>query len=170
MVWFWQTRQRSSEVIRVMRASSTGSAASGAASFAPARDVARATLMPTTIAKTGLCRPRCVESSGIGLLQLFEQGLDLGRERFLGERADVLHADDAALVDDERFGHAVDAEVDADAAFAVEQRGVVRVAEARQPAAGIGALVLVVEPIDRHEVLLRELDEQRMLLAAGNAP
>ena len=40
MVWFWQTRQRSSEVMRTMRASSAGSAASGAASLACAASAA----------------------------------------------------------------------------------------------------------------------------------
>src|SRR6188508_2150733 len=158
IVWFWQTRQRSSAVMRVMRASSAGSAASGSASFAPA-SAAESASSSATIALQS--------ESGIELLQ---QRLDLVRQHVGRQRADVLQADDAVLVDDEGLGHAVDAEVDADPALDVVERGVVRIAEAGQPAGGVLALVLVVEAVERHHLLLRELDQQRMLLAAGDAP
>src|SRR6187401_534016 len=158
IVWFWQTRQRSSAVMRVMRASSAGSAASGSASFAAAA-------APSSAAKRTTMTLR--SASGIELLQ---QGLDLRREHIGRDRADVLVADHAVLVDDEGLGHAVDAEVDADAALDVVERRVVRIAEAREPAVGVLALVLVVEAVERHDLLLRELDEERMLLAAGDAP
>ena len=51
MVWFWQTRQRSSEVIFTMRASSAGSAASGAASLANRANAAASRQPPRTARK-----------------------------------------------------------------------------------------------------------------------
>jgi hypothetical protein len=82
----------------------------------------------------------------------------------------VLHANDAVAVDDEGLRDAIDAEVEADAAVLVEERRVVGIAEARQPRARVGAGVLVVESVDRHDALLRELEQQRVLFAAGDAP
>src|SRR5664279_1819381 len=166
MVWFWQTRQRSSEVMRVIRASSAGSAASGTASLATQVDASRASVAAASRRRT-VGWPKM---SGIGFLEALEQRLDLGRQHLGRQRADVLHADDAVLVDDEGFRDTIHAEVDTDAAFVVEQRRVVRIAEIGEPGVGVGALVLVVEAVDRHELFLRELDQHRVLLAAGDAP
>src|SRR3954470_23121097 len=104
--------------MRVMRASRAGSAASGAASLA----VAAPAPIPSSTASIAFR-----SASGIELLQ---QWLDLGGEHVGRDGADVLQADDAVLIDDEGLGHAVDAEVDADPSLVVEQRSVVRVAEA----------------------------------------
>ena len=60
----------------------------------------------------------------------------------------MLEAHDAALVDDEGLGHAVDAEVDADTPVLVEDRQVVRIAELLQPRKALGPRVLVVQADD----------------------
>src|SRR5664279_5053778 len=176
MVWFWQTRQRSSEVTRTMRASSAGSSASGTASRAATPCAAAASPAATTQPRNARARNErgrdpaaAIEPTGLRI-ELLEQRLDLVGEDLGRERADVLHADDAVAVDDEGLRHAVHAEIDADPSLVVEERGVVRVAEAGQPAVGVEPRVLVVEAIDRHGALLGELDEHRVLLAAGDAP
>src|SRR5262245_46196997 len=116
MVWFWQTRQRNSTAMRCMRASSTGSSAAGAASF------------------PGAAATRAHSNSAHHLaIEVLQQRHDLRVQHLGCQRADVLEADDAALVDDKRFGHAVDAEVDADAAIEIGQRHVVRIAELLEP-------------------------------------
>src|SRR6267143_1318224 len=86
------------------------------------------------------------------------------------QRADELVADHAALVDDVGLRHAVHAVVDADPAVEIEGREPVRVAKALQPAERIVALVLVIQPVNRHRAALREFDQDRMLVAAGDAP
>src|SRR5439155_270167 len=48
-------------------------------------------------------------------LQPGDQRQDRALDIFLGQRADMLVADAAALIDDEGFRHAIDAPVDADA-------------------------------------------------------
>src|SRR5512134_2105989 len=100
MVWFWHTRQRSSTAIFCMRASSSGSAAAGAASLAYAT--------PSINAHSSAVTHLAIEF----LQQRHDARLqDLGRHR-----PHVLEADHAGLVDHECLGHAVDAKVDADAA------------------------------------------------------
>src|SRR6267142_2008044 len=154
IVWFWHTRQRSSVAMRIMRASSAGSAAASGASLAHA--------------------PMPVSTSSIEMnslrIEFLQQRLDALGDHLRRERADVLHADHAALVDDECLGHAVDAEVDADAAVLVEDGRVIGVAELVEPAHAVGALVFVVEADDGQRLGLRELDQQGVLFAAGHAP
>jgi hypothetical protein len=95
---------------------------------------------------------------------------DLLLERLDGDRADLLVADHARLVDDERLWHAVDAVVEAHRAVAVDDGHRVGVAVLREPALARGGLVLVIQADDRHHLGLAELDQQRVLLAAGHAP
>src|SRR5439155_19593941 len=121
MVWFWHTRQRSSAATRSMRASSAGSAAAGSASLA-------STGVATSVASR-------TSNSAVLAIELLQERHDLRVDHALRQRTDVLEADDALLVDDERLGHAVDAEVDADAAVAVRYRDGVGVAELLEPAA-----------------------------------
>src|SRR5882672_2843523 len=98
MVWFWHTRQRSSaESVRTL-CSSAGSAAAGAASFACAHGGA-ASSRSARILTTA---------------ELLHQGQHLALDDLVGERADALVADDAALVDHVGLGHAVDAVIDTD--------------------------------------------------------
>src|SRR5258706_8145680 len=111
-VWFWQTRQRSSAAIASMRFSSTGSAAAGAASLANAPNVSSA----SSRTDSSLC------------IQVFQDRLELGLQELRRQRPDMLEAHDAALVDDEGLGHAVDAEVDSHPPVLVENRQVVPVA------------------------------------------
>src|SRR5688572_30101133 len=88
-VWFWHTRQRSSVASAVTRFSISGSCASaGSASAIRNRNL-------TT--------------------ELPDQRLELRAPHLGGKGADVLVADDAALVDDVRLRHAIDAVVDRDA-------------------------------------------------------
>lgn len=103
MVWFWHTRQRNSAEMRSIFASSSGSAAVSGASAA----CAAAARHSASKAKRNL---------GI---ELFQQGFDLVAQHFGGDGTDLLEADHALLVDDEGFGNAIDAEVDADAAVDV---------------------------------------------------
>ena len=71
------------------------------------------------------------------------------------DRADLLVADHAVLVDDEGLGHAVDAPVDADAAVGVDDRHG-RDRRSRASHARPARRVLVVEADDRHDVRLGE--------------
>src|SRR3982074_1961511 len=111
-VWFWHTRQRSSE----------------------ARDMTR-------FSRTGSCWPkRCAEKNNrerkanvLFTRQLAHQRVDLLRRDFRRHGADALVADHALLVDDVGFRHAVDAVVDADAPGAVVDGEEERVAVAREP-------------------------------------
>src|SRR5262245_8951439 len=103
-VWFWQTRQRSSEARRCMRASTAGSAAAGAASLALAQKAARHSI-------------KVARSLSIELPQ---HGEDARLDDLRRQRPHLLEAHHALLVDDEGFGHAVDAEVDAHLALVVE--------------------------------------------------
>jgi hypothetical protein len=72
------------------------------------------------------------------------------------DRADLLEADDAGLVDDVGLGHAVDAVVDADAALDVERstarRGRRTASSQRSRVQAAVARILVVEAVDRHDV------------------
>ena len=87
------------------------------------------------------------------------------------DRADVLVADDAVLVDDVGLGHAVDAVVDADAAVGVEQRErrtgcrTAPASPARRRACPCSS------GRDRHHAACcAKLDQHRVLVAAGHAP
>src|SRR5947199_7582225 len=148
-VWFWHTRQRSSTVMRCMRASISGSAAAGAASLAWAA-------MQSSSAHAHTVHGRGSAGPTRSSIELFHEGLDARLDDLGRQRPDVLHADHAALVDDEGLGHAVHAEVDADPAVAVERRHVVRVAELAEPAEAFGPGVLVVEADDRDDARARK--------------
>src|SRR5712691_4438095 len=143
--WFWHTRQRSSAARSMTRLSS-------AASSAPATETA--------------------SNNANALLEstFIQQGGELVAHQLAGDRADALVADHAALVDDVGLRHAVYAVVDADPAVEIEGREPVRVAKALQPAERIVALILVIQPVQRCRGALRELDQHRMLVAAGDAP
>src|SRR6266436_4414421 len=143
--WFWHTRQRSSAARSMTRLSS-------AASSAPATETA------SNSAKALLA------------IKFIQQGNQLVTHQLAGDRADALVADHAALVDDVGLRHAVYAVVDADPAVEIEGRQPVGIAEALQPAERIVARVLVIEPIQRCRGALRERDQHRMLVAAGDAP
>src|SRR5712692_8143371 len=143
--WFWHTRQRSSAARSVTRLSS-------AASSAPATETA------SNNAKALLA------------VKFIQQGDELVAHQLAGDRTDALVADHAALVDDVGLRHAVHAVVDANPAVEIQGREPVWVAEAFQPAERIVALVLVIEPVQRCRAALREFDQHRMLVAAGDAP
>src|SRR6266480_1381922 len=143
--WFWHTRQRNSAASSMTRLSS---AASSAPATETARNSARALLA----------------------IKFIQQRNELVAHQLAGDRADALVADHAALVDDVGLRHAVHTVVDADPAVEIEGREPVRVAKALQPAKRIVALVLVIEPVQRCRGALRELDQHRMLVAAGDAP
>src|SRR4029077_17667845 len=115
-VWFWHTRQRSSSESAMTRFSSPGSSDAGEAA-----ETQKAVAIERTTMKN------------LGTLELLHQRQDALAHDFGREDADALVADDALAVDDEGFGHAVDAVVHAEAPFAVVQRQGVRVAEAPEP-------------------------------------
>src|SRR6185503_8004652 len=123
-VWFWHTRQRSSVETCMTRFSRFSSARSGT----------------ETNART---------SSSLLTLQLAHQRHDALRHDLRRDRADLLVADDALLVDHVGLGHAVHAVVDADLAVQVLERSAVRVAVALEPLQPVVALVLVVEAVER---------------------
>src|ERR1700694_1362768 len=148
-VWFWHTRQRSSVATSITRLSRIGSSAARTATESPAAMKTANTLFA---------------------IEFIHQWNELLFHELARDRADALVADHAALVDDVGFRHAVHAVVDADPAVEVERREPVRVAEALQPRECVIALVLVVEPDQRCRTALRELDQHRMLVAAGDAP
>src|SRR5689334_24858488 len=76
-------------------------------------------------------------------LQIAHQRQDRLLKRIGGERADLLVANDSRLVDDERLGNAVDAEIDADTSVEIDDRQLVRVAVGGEPGEPVLALVLV---------------------------
>src|SRR5467141_1686935 len=155
MVWFWQTRQRSSAASVMTLCSSAGSAAAGAASFAYTH---------------GTVAARIRNASDLSTAELFHQGQQLFLDDLGRERADALVADDAELVDHVGLGHAVDAVVDADLAVEVVDREPVGIAHAFKPRQAVFALVLVVEPVERHGAACREVEQHRVLFAAADAP
>src|SRR5882762_8126702 len=155
MVWFWQTRQRSSAASVMTLCSSAGSAAAGAASFAYTH---------------GTVAARIRNASDLSTAELFHQGQQLFLDDLGRERADALVADDAELVDHVGLGHAVDAVVDADLAVEVVDREPVGLANAFKPRQAVFALVLVVEPVERHGAACREVEQHRVLFAAADAP
>src|SRR5881396_3930802 len=107
IVWFWQTRQRSSAASVMTLCSSAGSAAAGAASFANAHE---AVAIRSRNGKT------------LSTAEFFHQWQQLFLEDLRRESADPLVADDAELVDHVGLGHAGDAVVDADPAVRVVDR------------------------------------------------
>src|SRR5581483_11998760 len=155
MVWFWHTRQRSSEESAMTRASSAGSAAAGAASFGQA---------------AGAHASAASSTSSLATLELLHERQDLLLQDLARHGTDALVADDAALVDQVGLGHAVDAVDDSDAALEVERREPVRVAHVMQQGEAVLALVLVIQAQDRHGAGLGEVEEHRVLLAAAHAP
>src|SRR5688500_9491832 len=142
-VWFWHTRQRSSSASAVTRLSRLSAPNAG----------------KLTMHK---------KSTNLATAQLLNQRPDLLLRHLGRERADVLVADHALAVDDVRFGHAVDAVVDRDAAGGVVHRELVGIAVAREPRQGVLARVLVVQADDRHA--LGELAHHRVLDQARRAP
>src|SRR5260370_5271747 len=118
MVWFWHTRQRSSEASVKTLCSSAGSAAAGAASFAYTH---------------GTVAARSRNARTLSTAELLHQGQQLFLDDLGRKRADTFVADDAELVDHVGLGNAVDAVVDADLAFEVVDRELVGVAHRLEP-------------------------------------
>src|SRR5436190_18618354 len=146
MLWFWHTRKRSSCARPVTRRSSASSARLNVLK----RSTTSATLFRT--------------------IQLLDQRLDLLLHHLRRERADLLVADHAVAVDQVGLRHTVDTVVDADASVRVEDDQLVRVAVALQPRQRVVALILVVEPDDRHQAGLRDARDYRMLDEARRTP
>src|ERR1700704_1504508 len=144
-VWFWHTRQRSSEAMPITRFSRTGSS------------------LPETPPERKINVKR---KSSLFTLELANERHDLLRHDLRRHRADLLVADDAALVDHVGLGHAIDAVIDADLAVGVVERGAAGVAVAMEPLHAVLASVLVVQPIEGRGAALRELHEHRVLVAA----
>src|SRR5260221_3117232 len=111
-VWFWQTRQRSSEEMSMTRFSRTGSS------------------FPKTVAER---RIEMKKQNSLFTLQIIDERHDLLRHDLGRDRSDLLVADDAALVDHVGFGHAVDAVVDAHLAVGVEEQDALQIALALEP-------------------------------------
>src|SRR6266568_6053600 len=84
MVWFWQTRQRSSAASVMTLCSSAGSAAAGAASFANAHETVAA---------------RSRNGRTLSTTEFFYQRQHLVLDDLARERADALVADEPELVD-----------------------------------------------------------------------
>src|SRR3954471_3230318 len=103
-VWFWHTRQRSSSATSRTLFSRIGSSAAY-----------RVENASNSEKKTALLT-----------LQLRDERQHLALQDLGRDRADLLEADDAALVDDVGFRHTVDAVVDADLAIGVEEGSLVR--------------------------------------------
>ena len=82
----------------------------------------------------------------------------------------MFFANDAGLVDHERFRDAVHAEIDTEATVAIGDAKFVGVAELLEPAERVGALVLVVQADDQNTLVARQRHQQRMLFAARGAP
>src|SRR3954470_22367407 len=141
-VWFWQTRQRSSAERSMTRLSNVASSA------------------PKTVMDSNNAKAK----TALLTRQLTDERQDLLREDFARHRADLLVADEAALVDHVRLGHAIDAVIDADAPFGVDDRQAIGIAIGREPAQAVLALVLVVQAIERHRTALRELEQDGMLI------
>src|SRR5258706_534913 len=112
IVWFWHTRQRSSEAMSMTRFSRTG----------------------FSWEKTRLENKKQKAKAPLFTLQLLDERQDALLHHLGRHRADLLVADDAFLVDHVGLGHAVDAVVDADPAVGVEERGAAWVAVALEPA------------------------------------
>src|SRR5437867_11837438 len=104
MVWFWHTRQRSSEASAMTLCSSAGSAAAGAASFASAHGAVAASSR---------------NARDLSTAELLHQRQQLFLDDLRCKRADAFVADDPELVDQVGLGHAVDAVVDADLAVEI---------------------------------------------------
>src|SRR5260221_14428751 len=155
MVWFWHTRQRSSEASVMTLCSSAGSAAAGAASFASAHG---------TVAASSR------NARDLSTAELLNQRQQLFLDDLRCERADAFVADDPELVDHVGLGHAVDAVVDADLAVEVVDREAVGIAHAFQPRQAGPAPVLVVRPVEGPRPARCEGEGPRMLPAPRAAP
>src|SRR5258706_174455 len=155
IVWFWHTRQRSSAESAMTLPSIAGSGAAGTASRESAGPNGASTR---------------AKSSNLPTTEFLHQRKNFFLEYLCRDRADALVADYAALVDHVGLGHAIDAVVDADPAVGVESRQLVGIAHVLQPRQAFGALVLVVQAVDRHDSALREIEQHRVFLAAADAP
>src|SRR4051812_48705290 len=148
-VWFWHTRQRSSEESAITRRSRSVS------------------WQKTAPVKTSVSSH---PQTSLFTRKLADQRQDPLRENLARHRADLLVTNEAALVDHIGLGHAVNAVIDADAPFRVDYREAVRIAVGGEPAQTVLALVLVVQAVERHRAGFGKLEENRMLVAARHAP
>src|SRR4051812_43562900 len=149
-VWFWHTRQRSSDESAITRRS-------------------RSVSWEKTVPVKARMRSK-LQTSSLFTRKLADQRQDSLRENLARPRADLLVANEAALVDHIGLGHAVNAVIDANAPFRVDYREAVRIAVGGEPAQTVLALVLVVQAVERHRAGFGKLEENRMLVAARHAP
>src|SRR3972149_3316548 len=156
MVWFWHTRQRRSCASVVTRFSSADSVV---------KDSAARAVPPNVYIAINATRMRLRIA-----VQFSHQGENLVAHNLGSDHADALVADDAFLVDQKRLRHAVDAVIDPDATVVVVRGESVGNSELGKPPQAVLALVLVVEPDERHHLGAGQFDQHRMLLAAGPAP
>jgi hypothetical protein len=91
-------------------------------------------------------------------------------QRLFCKRADLLERDAPVGTDDEGLRYPVHAPVDGDAAIAIGAGPRVRIAEGIEPAGGILGLVLIVDAVYRHLLVPSELQQEWVLLPAGDAP
>jgi len=71
----------------------------------------------------------------------------------------MLVADDAVLIDDVGFGHAVNTEVDADVSNTVIGDTGIWVAMLFEPSQGVGAIIFVVNPENRNGMGDRKVNQ-----------
>src|SRR5262249_8901940 len=148
----WHTRQRSSSASAMTRFSSIGSSDTGEPE------------------KTEKVVNKEKRKASLRTLQFLHERQDALAHDLRRQDADALVADHASAVDDEGFGHAVDAVVHAEASLAVMQRERVGIAEAPEPGKRLLGLVLVVEADHGCRARAGERGERGVLLPARNAP
>src|SRR5712692_11523918 len=107
---------------------------------------------------------------GVSSADLLEARQQLALDAVAVERSDMAVADVAGAVDEVGLGHAVEAEIDADAAVLIEPDAAVGIAELGEEARRLLRLVLVGDAEERHVLLLGEAHQQRVLGAARHAP
>src|SRR5262249_3933057 len=123
------------------------------------RPVPRAAMPP---AATGGGAPRCGSRAG----ELPQQRQDLPIDVLAAERTHMAEADAPGLVENIGLRHAVDAELDADPAVAVDAYATIRVAELRQEFLRVLGLVLIGDAVEGAAAILLEAHQERMLGAA----
>src|SRR6516164_10127534 len=85
-------------------------------------------------------------------------------------RANLLEGDPASCIDDEGFGHAVNAPVDGDPPSDVGPGAGIGITHAIEPTGRIIGLVFVIEAMDRDRALRFQPHQHGVLLAARDAP
>src|SRR5688572_1406891 len=78
--------------------------------------------------------------------------------------------DASVRTDDEGFGNAINAPVNADPPFEISAGARIGITQRVQPLGRVLRRVLVVDAVERNDALPADLQEKRVLEAAGNAP